>query len=344
MGNSFNQKHTHIATLDGIRGVAALLVVMFHADPFFGQLVSGGYLAVDMFFVLSGFVIEHAYGQKLRGGMNLWMFTKLRLIRFYPLYLLGLAAGILLELVLIQVGAKNSISYERLIAQAALAVLFIPAFFETDAFPLNIPSWSLFIEIVVNIAYGATIARLSGRVLYGIATLSLSILIGYLYFNNNAMPGPQNLQLPFALARAIFSFTVGVVIYRHKRLFTIRPAWVLLSVLVLLSVPVSDSYRFFYDLTCIVVVFPLLVWAAADNDDQSFSKWMLILGGISYGIYAIHYPLIWLVRGLADKLNFPMALAGILLVTGLVVVCYVLDKFFDQPVRSWLKAKLLREN
>lgn len=334
----------HYTALDGMRGVAALLVVLFHADPFFGQLVPGGYLAVDMFFVLSGFVIEHAYGQKLRSGMNLWMFTKLRLIRFYPLYLLGLAAGILLELVLIQVGAKNSISYERLLAQAALAVLFIPAFFEIDAFPLNIPSWSLFIEIVVNVAYGATLARLNSRVLYVIAFVSLSALVGYLYVNNNAMPGPQNLELPFALARAVFSFTVGVIIYRHRKAFTIRPVWVLLSVLVLLSVPVSDGYRFFYDLTCIVVVFPMLVWVAAGTEDQSVSKWMLVLGGISYGIYAIHYPLIWLVRGMADKLNFPMPLAGTLLVVGLVVVCYMLDKFFDQPVRSWLKAKLLREN
>lgn len=202
--NSLKPDLKHYTALDGMRGLAALLVVIFHADPFFGQLVPGGYLAVDMFFVLSGFVIEHAYGQKLRSRLGLWMFTKLRLIRFYPLYLVGLAAGVALELAQIQLGAKNAISYEMLVAQVALALIFVPAFFEIDAFPINVPAWSLFIELLVNIAYGVTGGRLKDRTLYVIAIVSAFVLSMYLYLNNNEMPGPHVHDLPMAFARAVF--------------------------------------------------------------------------------------------------------------------------------------------
>jgi peptidoglycan/LPS O-acetylase OafA/YrhL len=331
----------HYTALDGMRGLAALLVVIFHADPFFGQLVPGGYLAVDMFFVLSGFVIEHAYGQKLRSRLGLWMFTKLRLIRFYPLYLVGLAAGIALELAQIQLGAKNAISYEMLVAQVALALIFVPAFFEIDAFPLNVPAWSLFIELLVNIAYGVTGGRLKDRTLYVIAIVSAFVLGMYLYLNNNEMPGPHVHDLPMAFVRSVFSFTIGVIVYRHRKSFDVSPLWVLLLILVLLLSPVPDAYRFFYDLTCIVFVFPMLVWIASGAEAYFMRQWMVVLGGVSYGIYAVHYPIIWIVRGVADKLNLSMSLAGIVMLLALVLACYLLDKMYDQPLRNWLKNRLL---
>lgn len=326
-----------------MRGLAALLVVIFHADPFFGQVIPGGYLAVCMFFVLSGFVIEHAYGHKLRTKLGLWTFTKLRLIRFYPLYLVGLAAGVALELAQIQLGAKSAISYEILFAQAALALIFVPAFFEIDAFPINVPAWSLFIELLVNIAYGATAGRLKDRTLYVIAIISAFVFGAYLYLNKNQIPGPHVHDLPMAFVRAVFSFTMGVIAYRHRKSFDVSPLWVLLLILILLLAPVPDAYRFLYDLICIVSVFPLLVWIASGAEAYFLKKWMIILGGVSYAIYAIHYPIIWISRGAADKLNLSFPLVGIAMLTSLVVVCHLLDKIYDQPLRNCLKHRLLGE-
>lgn len=331
----------HYTALDGMRGLAALLVVVFHATPFFGQVVPGGYLAVDMFFVLSGFVIEHAYGQKLRAGLGVWRFTKLRLIRFYPLYLVGLLAGVGLELLLIQVGAKNAVAPDMLILQAAIALALVPAFFETDAFPLNIPAWSLFVELVVNVVYGALARFLNNRVLYGIAVVSFVLFAIQFHSSEKGMPGPHVQDLPVVLVRAIFSFAMGIVVYRHRRIFEINPAWVVLAILVLLVLPISENFRFVYDLICIGFAFPLLVWVAAGAEVRNFSGVMTFMGGISYGLYAIHWPVLWIIRGIADKLGVPMPLAGIVMLLGLVLACYLLDKAFDQPLRSWLKTKFV---
>lgn len=339
--NALRPDFKHYIALDGMRGLAALLVVIFHATPFFGQIAPGGYLAVDMFFVLSGFVIEHAYGEKLRSSLCLWSFTKLRLIRFYPLYLMGLAAGIALELLLMKIGAKNAISFEALLPQIAIALVLIPAFFEIDSYPLNIPAWSLFIELLVNIAYGATASRLKNRLLYTIAISSFVLFVAQLQLNESGMPGPHVRDLVTAITRAIFSFTMGVIVYRHRRFFNIDPVWVLLLILLLLVVPIPDDYRRGYDLICIAFALPLLVWIAAGTDARYFRNSMIVLGGISYGVYAIHWPVLWIVRGAAAKLNLSLPLAGIAMLVGLVGVCYLLEKIYDQPLRNWLKRRLL---
>src|SRR5215210_2241655 len=81
-------------SLNGLRGLAALIVVLFHAAALIGtQLAPGGYLAVDLFFILSGFVIAHAYDHRFAEGLGPLAFIRYRIIRFYPLYLLGLAIG-----------------------------------------------------------------------------------------------------------------------------------------------------------------------------------------------------------------------------------------------------------
>lgn len=84
--------------LDGLRGVAAMIVVAFHLFETYspgvtGQILNHGYLAVDFFFVLSGFVIGYAYDDRWGKGMGTWTFFKRRLIRLHPLLIMGTLVG-----------------------------------------------------------------------------------------------------------------------------------------------------------------------------------------------------------------------------------------------------------
>lgn len=338
-GAALSIDQRHYASLDGLRGVAALLVVVFHAGPFFGKIVPGGYLAVDMFFVLSGFVIEHAYGKRLRDDLGVWGFTKLRLIRFYPLYLVGLLAGVALELLLHFVHAKNSTSIDSIATQFSFAAFFVPAVFEADAFPLNIPAWSLFFELLVNVLFALFAPRLKNAVLVVVAAVSLLIFSVYFLQGSGQMPGPQVQDMPMAFLRTVFSFTMGVLVYRYRRPFSVDPVVFLLAICFLFLLPVSQDYRKLFDLTCIAFILPAVVWMAAGGEPRVFKGGFAILGSISYGIYAIHYPLIWLIRGFADRMKLPMVPVGIGMLMALVVVCYWLDKDYDQPARGWLKRK-----
>jgi peptidoglycan/LPS O-acetylase OafA/YrhL len=81
--------------MDGIRGIAAILVALFHFRATFlhydNNVIGDGYLAVDLFFVLSGFVLAHAYEHRFARGMTTFEFMRARVIRLYPLYFVGLA-------------------------------------------------------------------------------------------------------------------------------------------------------------------------------------------------------------------------------------------------------------
>ena len=130
--------------LNAMRGLAAIAVVIFHAHPLFGaQIAPSGYLAVDLFFVLSGVVIAHAYAARLNAGMRVAAFMKIRVVRFMPFYLLGLAFGLVLATALLFAGSSDALSTDKLAIALLLALLFPPVPFGGDIFPLNVPAWSL---------------------------------------------------------------------------------------------------------------------------------------------------------------------------------------------------------
>lgn len=145
---------TAFPAINGMRGTAALAVAVFHAYPLFGmQVAPSGYLAVDLFFVLSGCVIACAYDAKLGAGMRPLDFMKIRLIRFMPFYLVGLTFGLILELALIVTGSPYAIKPPNLVLAVIFALFFLPlpaSIARRDIFPLNVPAWSLFYELVVN--------------------------------------------------------------------------------------------------------------------------------------------------------------------------------------------------
>ena len=204
-----HQVHSFV-TLDGLRGVAALAVVMFHGDPYFVPFaVSQGYLAVDFFFALSGFVLAYAYTQRLRQDMSTLTFFQLRVVRLYPLYILGTAFGLLSLL-----PHPPDWAFSEFPINLVAAVLFLPSPGSIIFFPFNHPLWSLFHELVANLAFAALSRRLSGALLCGIVTISAVLLIeearwwGTLDSSN----GWENWGGGFI--RVSFSFFAGILLYR----------------------------------------------------------------------------------------------------------------------------------
>lgn len=335
--------------LNGMRGLAAVAVAVFHAVPLLGhQLAPGGYLAVDLFFVLSGCVIAHAYSAKLDSGMSVFAFMKVRLVRVAPFYMLGLFFGLALALTLLAVDAPSAMTKPYLALAVICGLLFLPLPITpngvgVDIFPLNAPSWSLFYELVVNALFALCFRWLTPRVLVVVAVLSATVLVPGVWIHGDANVGPALHDAPLAFARALFSFVVGVLLYEVRRPVRTDPAITIAGTVVLLLVPVSTGWRPVFDLVCILFAFPVATFALvgarvrSHAHDRSFA----FLGDASYGLYALHHPLIWLLHGAAATLGFNAMLPGVALLLALVIACAVVERRIDRPLRAWLTSRLV---
>ncbi|MGZ8408081.1 MAG: acyltransferase family protein, partial [Caulobacteraceae bacterium] len=153
------------AALDGVRGVAALAVMLFHTGtwPVIGRMFPSAYLAVDLFFALSGFVVAHAYGARMANGMGVRAFLRARFVRLWPLFALGMAVG--LSAYVIRSLRFDEFDLWALTKSFALQASFLPDLSTrtTDGrmFPMNGPAWSLFFELAVNVVFAFTALMLS---------------------------------------------------------------------------------------------------------------------------------------------------------------------------------------
>ncbi|MGL4667997.1 MAG: acyltransferase family protein, partial [Saezia sp.] len=180
---AFADTKPHYNILDGLRGVAAIMVVCFHifeayATSHLDQMINHGYLAVDFFFILSGFVIGYAYDDRW-GTMKTKDFIKRRIIRLHPMVIMGaLIGGIMFYFQDCPVWDVGKVSLIALLIATLVNALLIPATPGTEVrglgemYPLNGPSWSLFFEYIVNILYALFIRRFSTKVLAVIVFVS----------------------------------------------------------------------------------------------------------------------------------------------------------------------------
>lgn len=300
--------------LNGLRGVAAIAVVLYHAQPFFRlNLAPRGYLAVDLFFVLSGFVIAHAYERRFANGLTAPRFLWQRVQRFYPLYFLGhliIAAWIGLELI---VSPPAILSPMQFAIAAILGGLFLPTPMIGVLYPLNGPAWSLLWELTINFIFAA-IWRRTGVIaaLAGACWLALLTLVG----SGPMDHGPSD---PLnGLLRAGFSFPLGVLIYRYRdRLprVPIPPPVTIALVAVLLVVPLVDLFT-------VTVLFPLAIILLARREDR---KVYSVLGGLSFPLYATHYPILKIALGLTHR-SLPNPLIGVAVVAVAIGFAFVAER------------------
>ena len=269
------EEHERLAGLDLLRGVAALAVLSLHSPwaPEFRPLLPRGYLAVDLFFVLSGLVLADAYRHRLGSTAEIGRYCRARLIRLYPLYggvTLLCAAAMLAAGLLGSSGSSAQITTGKLVASTATALLFMPtpgawSVAPATFFPLVFVAWSLFWELIVNLLYGLIGARLGPlllALLLGVGLVGLAV--GLRAEGSAADMGVIWDGAWAGGARALFSFFAGVGLCQARSLVrTPRVPALLLAAIFVLAIMPRDLGGWAYELFCVGVLFPVLVWLAA---------------------------------------------------------------------------------
>ncbi len=341
----------HFQALDGLRGVAALAVVLYHfmemAIPDYTHLfIAHGFLAVDFFFCLSGFVIGYAYDDRI-AAMGPWAFLKSRLIRLHPLVLFGSVLGLVALLADPFAGplAYNAGRVTLLFLSSVLLIPY-PAMHERsfNLFSLNAPAWSLFWEYFANIVYGIALYRISQRWLQlsvAFAAIILCFVGAHAGVLSGGWSGPTFWD---GGARVAFSFLAGLLIYRSGWVIRSRLGFSALAPLLLFAflMPYANG-GWVREAVVILVCFPLLValGAGATLTPRS-EKLCTFVGNLSYPLYMTHYAVIWIFGNYyashhPDTLHLSLIVAsGLLLTTGFA---FVVMTFYDTPVRQYLSSK-----
>jgi peptidoglycan/LPS O-acetylase OafA/YrhL len=346
---------SRLEALDGLRGVAALAVVLSHvhlyaligARPF----ATHAYLAVDLFFMISGFILAHAYGERLKGGHGLQIFLRARLARLYPLYALGAGLGFIALLIARPVDAQG-IGGAGLILLPLLASLFLPWVSGgkggVNAFPLNPPSWSLSLELWGNLAYGALAPRLGPRALACIIALSAAVLTGMALAGGGLNHGWRQADVWLGWPRFVFGFSVGLGLHRLWACGRLRlprtPDWLLaLALAVVLTLPAAGALNGLVDLLAALVLLPLLVALAVGAASSRRCAGPLAFGArLSYPLYAVHAAVVAGVRAAADGLGAPAAagpLIAALALAASILAAWAVERWFDRPVRAWIAGR-----
>lgn len=352
----------HYATLDGLRGVAAIIVVVFHlfeahASSHFDQIINHGYLAVDFFFVLSGFVIGYAYDDRLGKTLSLKGFFRRRLIRLQPM----IVAGGLFGGLLFYYGHGSNVDSTSLLLLSACTIaacLLIPLPFSMDIrgwremYPLNGPQWSLFFEYIANVLYALVIRRFSKGMLSLLVVIAAGLTVHFLFTNSNgdivggwALTGEQ---LYVGFVRLLYPFFAGLLISRLKLSVKVRHPFLLCSLLLacLLAMPrIGDEQTIrlnaAYEALCILILFPAIVVAGSSTKAVA-SPICRFLGQISYPLYLIHYPFIYMYFKYVYSSNASLAgsvALGLTFTVLSIALAAICARFYDTPVRNWLNRK-----
>jgi peptidoglycan/LPS O-acetylase OafA/YrhL len=354
MDNKILKSKPHFEILNGLRGLAAIVVVIFHfmeiiITDFSKNFISHGYLAVDFFFCLSGFVVAYAYDNRI-AGMGIKTFIKLRLIRLQPLVIIGSILGLFTFLF---------DPYSNLYAIYGFketALLFITSTFLIpypvvseryfNLFNLNAPSWSLFWEYVANLVYVVVLFKVTKKILPILVVLAAAGLFYVSYNSGNLLGGWSGGTFFDGLARISFSFLIGMLIFRSNWILKNKLGLLGMSTLLLLAflTPYNEQWNWLVDFVIVTLYFPLLVALGAGATLVSkYYKINKFSGDISYPLYMTHYPFMWVFANYVavttpsnTELNFVIPISIVLLVS----FAYFVTIFLDFPIRRYLKDKL----
>lgn len=336
------QPAERLATLDGMRGIAALAVALYHWGLATQPLAEPGYLAFDFFFALSGFVIALNYADRLSGGMTPLQFITLRIIRFFPIYLAGHGLGLAQNVALQISGSPNARSGTELLLAVVLGLFMLPVPLDVrNLFPLNPPAWTLFLELLVNILFAFGMFRWSARILAAIMLASAATLIMFtgppLFYD----VGYSASTFLLGLARLGYSFPLGILMFRmlgdrNRRQSAL--AFIPLGVMaVCLLVAPPDAIRGVWEALCVFVLFPILLAAGIRMElPRAASPVFAFLGDVSFAVYATHGPLILFVNKLTTILGLGRWPSLAFFLGVVLLVAYLVSRFYDMPVRGAL--------
>ena len=355
--------------------MAALMVVWYHvfegfafADGSSIEVFNHGYLAVDFFFMLSGFVISYAYDSRWQSvgtaRLDLKSFFRRRLIRLHPMLVMGATIGVITYCCQGCVSWDGSgVPFWQVGVAWLMAICFVPIWpgaicdvrGNGEMFPLNGPAWSLFFEYLGNILYALFLRRLSSRALGVVVSVTG---LAWIYYAVTDVSGYGMVGVGWTLdaanfggglLRMLFPFTLGMLMARNFKPTKVRGIfWIATGLLfVLFSVPYLPvvggvHLNGVYEMVCIMLVFPCIVWLAAsgtisDSLSSNLCRW---LGNISYPLYIVHYPVMYLFYAwLIDNQRYSLSetwpvVIGVCALN--VLLAHVCLKFYDEPVRRWI--------
>lgn len=372
--STFKDSKTHYEILDGLRGIAAVMVVMFHIlETFAGgdhskQIINHGYLAVDFFFVLSGFVIGYAYDDRW-SRMSIGDFFKRRLIRLHPMIIAGMLIGAIMFYFQDSdfFPGISDVPFTSLLVIMLIGFTLIPVPPSMDIrgwsemHPLNGPAWSLFFEYVANFFYALFIRKFSNTLLAVLVCIAGAALIHLAVTNDQGdVIGGWSLdttQLRIGFTRLSYPFFAGLLLSRVVKPGRINNAFLWCSALLIitLSMPrvgdhTTNWLNGLYDSLTIIFIFPLIVYIGASGQVKGrFLKINKFLADISYPIYIIHYPLIYTFMAWVANNKITPTGSSLIPLVGVafavlilsILLAYALVKLYDEPVRRWLTRKLL---
>lgn len=344
----------HFKILDGLRGIAAISVVIFHFMEFVipdynKSFIAHAYLAVDFFFCLSGFVIAYAYDNKIQ-NIGIASFFKLRIIRLHPLVVLGSIIGLLAFIFDPFSSLFETYGWGKTFLMFLSSCFLIPfpvvheRYF--NLFHLNPPTWSLFWEYIANILYAFILCKVNKRILWVLVVIGAIALFyeahksGYLgvgWGGDNAVGGA---------IRMFYSFLIGILIYRSKWILKSRLGFVSISILLAIAflVPYSNHTNQIVDPLIVILYFPFLVsLGAGARLNPLVEKVCKFSGDISYPLYVIHYPFLWLFLSYIEKIkpSITQMVAIIAIATPvLILLAYLFLIALDLPIRKYLKNRL----
>jgi peptidoglycan/LPS O-acetylase OafA/YrhL len=271
--------------LDAMRGIAALAVCAFHLPgiyPAFPAWFGKGYLAVDFFMMLSGYVMARTYEARLRGGLGTGQFVFVRYQRLW----LTMAVGSLIGIGYLWSATAGDPAWFAL--GFALNIMLLPAPVNNELTPLNSPGWSIFYELVANAVHAAFLWRLSNRALVGVIAVLLIPLAIFARMAGDLDFGALTVHAGPAVVRSLASYSIGVLLWRlwqDEPPLAVPPffAMIVLPLLMSSSLP---GFGWLFDLAFILVLCPILI--AGGLCLRSAPRWAVWSGMVSFPLYAVH--------------------------------------------------------
>jgi peptidoglycan/LPS O-acetylase OafA/YrhL len=344
------KQHFHI--LDGLRGVAALSVVTFHFmewafSDYSKDFIGHGFLAVDFFFCLSGFVIGYAYDDRI-GKMGVLEFFKSRIIRLHPLVILGSVLGLLAFLFDPFGGHPELYSAGKVVLTFICSLLLIPLPAIADRgfnlFSFNAPAWSLFWEYIANIAYAFLLCKINRRYLLLLTILAALGICLVAYCSGNLMGGWSGPTFWDGSARIAYSFLAGLFIYRANWIIKNKLGFIGIAILLFLAFVMPFSkWNWLSEPLVVFFYIPLLIALGAGATlTPGLKKLCIFSGEISYPLYMTHYAVLWMFGNYYGSHKPDTGQLALIIITSLILLvgaAYLVMVIYDIPVRKYLSRK-----
>lgn len=215
-----------------------------------------------------------------------------------------------------------------------------------NLFHLNPPTWSLFWEYVANIFYAVVLVRLKIKMLWLLTIIAAVVLCYEAKVTGHLSVGWGGDNISGGGIRVAYSFLAGVLAYRSSWIIRSGIGFITLSLMLLFAflIPFNQNINWIADPLVVLFYFPLLMaLRAGAHVGDAMHKVCKLFGELSYPLYMVHYPFIWLFMSYVEKYKpslGEMAWITILGTIVMILLAYIVMKYLDAPIRKFLKNKV----